>query len=416
MSTNFTNQNFSARPDVLSSFPFSRANELRDNGLLKSEIEGALGPAAKGGSRRNATPVGNAPVQLEAQDQKNKEHADYSIQLPKGHLPQVFSDLSLQINIPDFEGVLAFPLVDITQNKETGTVSLRAAIDTDSTVVVTLNGERSKKHDRFEVHRAGLSILTTTKLARTDFVLASLRAMLSLSEQVYLQIPEIQLDLLLSFEAPLLDTSKMLRRRQIAYRIMVIERATGYEFELPPDISGDEVENIALIYHAIMESSFDWPIDKVTVFLPATEEWLNRMTLVNQLSSFTLGPDPFSKSLFDKQILFGHGTLTVLNKFIEDVEMVQQELARNDGHQVTVVVRSVTGQGRYELSDTPRLPLNAWDSRIQGLINIEDQLDSRLVERYHALAASTLEGLSEQEKTDITTRPDIGEAFLIGDS
>jgi hypothetical protein len=331
-------------------------------------------------------------------------------------LPHSFSDLSLRIDCPDFEGTLTLPIIDVDLEMESGTVVLRTAVDSDSTVVLTLNGELSKGDAKFEIQKVGLNMVTTTKLAHSDFILASLRAMLTLSERVSVQIPEIQLNLDLRFDEPLLEISKMLKRRQIAFRLMVIEESTGIEFELPSDISGDEVENIALIYHAIMDRSFDWPLDSITVFVPATKECIGRLTHANQLSSFTLGPDPISKSLFGKQILLGDGTVTVLNKFIEDSDTVQQELACNDGHQVTVVVRSLTGQGRYELPGAPRLPDNPWDSRTQALINIESQLDSKLVERYHALAASTVEGLSEQEKSDITTRPDIGKAFLIRDS
>lgn len=330
------------------------------------------------------------------------------------HLPNSFSDLSLQIICPDFEGTLALPIIEVNSEMESGTVVLRAAVDSDSTVILTLNGELSKDDDSFQIRQVKLNIETTTKLAHSDFVLASLRAMLTLSDQVYLQIRGINLDLVLSFDAPLLDISKMLRRRQIAYRIMVIERATGNEFELPPDISGEEVENIALIYHAIMESSFDWPVDKLTVFVPADEEWFSRLTFVNQFTSFSLGPDPITKSLFGKQISLGHGTLTVINKFIENLDKSQQELARNDGHAVAVAIRSLSGQGRYELPDAPQLADNPWDEQIRGLIGLENKLDTALTMRYHALAASTLEGLTEEEKIAITTRPRLDDnAFSI---
>ena len=50
------------------------------------------------------------------------------------------------------------------------------------------------------------------------------------------------------------------------------------------------------------------------------------------------------------------------------------------------------------------------------LVDLEPHLDSHLVERYHALAAATLSGLTEEEKAEVTTRPEFGEAFLIADS
>lgn len=416
MSTNLVNQDFSAPPDIWSAVRLTGANELRDNGILRSRIEGAIDPGSKTGVSRYTTSLHRKPSPLESHDQIDEERTGNSIQLRAGNFPQSFSELSLQISISDFDGILALPLIDVDSKMESGVVSLRTAIDKDSALILTLSGELFKEEDRFEIQHVGLSMETTTKLARCDFTLATIRAMLSLSEHVYFQIAEIQLDLGLKFTAPLLDTSKMLRRRQIAYRIMVIERATGYEFELPPDISGEEVENIALVYHAITEGSFDWPVDKVTVFLPATEEWLDRLTSVNKLTSFTLGPDPIVKSLFGKEISLGEGTVTLHDKFIEDIDKIRQELARNDGHVVTAIIRSRIGHGTYDLRGAPRLPEKPWDETIQGLIDLESKLDTALTNLYHALAASTLEGLNEKEKTEITKRSDIGEAFLIDDS
>lgn len=329
------------------------------------------------------------------------------------HLAQSFSEISLQISTPDFGITLSFSITELHPEMESGEVTLRAAIDSESTFVLTLVGELFKEEDKFQIQQVSSNIETTTKLARSDFVLTSLKAALSLAERVYLRIPELQLDLSLKFDMSLLDISQMLRRRQIAYRIMVIEKATGYEFQLPLDILGEQVGDIALIYHAIVERSFDWQIDSITVFFPATEEWLNRLRFVNQFDSFTLGPDPINRTLFGKQISLGEGTVTVLDKYIEDFDKVQRELARNDGHTVPVVIRSLSGHGRYDLPEAPRLFNEPWDEKIQRLIDLEDQLDATLVARYHALAASTLEGLTEEEKAAITARPELDENAFI---
>jgi len=325
------------------------------------------------------------------------------------HLPQSISEISLQIGIPDFECSLELPLTEMIPEMESGKVILRAAIDSDSILILTLIGELFSKEDKFQIKQVGLNIETETKLARSDFVLTSLRAMLSLAEHTYWRIPELQLDLGLKFDDPLLAISQMLRRRQIAYRVMVIEKATGYRFQLPLDISGEEEKEITLIYHAIAERSFDWPINSITVFLPALEEWRQRLLVSNQFNSFTRGPDPITRTLFSKEIFLGEGTLTVEDKSIETFDEVQQELARNDGHTVPVVIRSLTGHGRYDLPEAPRLPDMPWDEKIQGLVDLEVRLDEALVARYHALAASTLEGLTEEEKIAITVRPELDE-------
>jgi hypothetical protein len=321
--------------------------------------------------------------------------------------------IPLQICIPDFKVDLTLSINELKSEMESGEVILKVAIDSNSNFVLTLIGELSRGKDKFQIKQVSLNIETNTRSVRSDFVLASLRVMLSLAEDVYLRIPEFQLDLGLKFEEPLLDISQMLRRRQIAYRIMTIERATGYEFQLPLDISGEEVKNITLIYYAVIHRSFDWPIDSITVFFPATTEWLDRLVFINQFSSFTLGPDPITKTLFGKEIFLGEGTVRVENKLIENFDKVQQELAYNDGHPVAVVIRSLIGHGMYDLPEAPRLPNEPWDEKIQRLVDLEDQLDAVLVRRYHALAASTLEGLTEEEKAAITARPELNEkAFL----
>jgi hypothetical protein len=330
------------------------------------------------------------------------------------HLLPSTSDISLQINIPNFECSLSFPIIELSSELEAGEVIFRAAIDRESTLVITFMGELEEK-EKFQIKQIGLNIETATKLAHSDFTLASIRAMLSLAELVNLQVSELQLNLGLKFEEPLLTISQMLRRRQIAYRIMVIERATGYRFQLPPDISGEEVKNIALIYHAITEGSFVWPIGEVGYGFPATKEVLNRLLSLNQLSSVKFGPHPITVAIFDKIISLGEGYITVEDKVIENFDEVIKELALDDRHIVHVVVRSLSGQGRYDLPEAPRLPDNPWDEKIQGLIALEEQLDETLVARYHALAASTLEGLTEEERIAITARPELDEqAFLPG--
>lgn len=324
--------------------------------------------------------------------------------------------LPVQISIPDFQVDLALPSTELKSEMESGEVILKASIDSDLTLVLTFTGELFREEDKFQIQQVDLNIETTTKLARSDFVFTSLRSVLSLAEHIYLRVPDLQLDLSLKFDEPLLDISQMLRRRQIAYRIMTIERSTGYEFQLPLDISGEQVKNITLIYNAIAHRSFVWPISEIGYGFLAIKGVLSRLLFLNQLSSITFGPHQITIPLFGKPISLGYGYITVEDKTIQNFDKIQEELAREDGHVVNVVVRSLSGQGRYDLPGAPRLPDEPWDEKLQSLIDLEDQLDAALIARYNALAASTLEGLSEDEKAEITARSDIGEAFLIEDS
>jgi hypothetical protein len=194
---------------------------------------------------------------------------------------------------------------------------------------------------------------------------------------------------------------------------MVVEQATGYEFQLPLDIPEEEAKTIALIYYAILYRSFVWPINEIKYELTATKEALNQLLITNQLPSVKFGPHPVIKTLFNKPISLGYGSLIVEDKFIENFDELQQELALDDNHKVDLIVRSLSGQGRYDLPEAPRFPDKPWDERVQNLIDLEDQLDSSLMARYHALAAFTLEGLTEEGKVAITARPELDEnAFL----
>ena len=241
--------------------------------------------------------------------------------------------------------------------------------------------------------------------------------MLGLANEVALRIPDINLDMKLRFEQSLLEISRKLQWRQLAYRLLVIEKATGLEFTLPMQISGNEMGTIAFIYHAIIERSFDWPDETFTLLLPANKEGLDVLSDLTQPISLTFfSPRPISKLLFGKEVLLGQEEVTIQSRRIENLNEVLQELACGDGHLVEVIIRLLDGQIHHNLPEAPRLPDNAWDSNIQSLIDLESQLDHRFAEGYHALAAATLEGLSEEEKAAVTARIDFEDEFVLNDA
>jgi hypothetical protein len=331
-------------------------------------------------------------------------------------IPEAFSNLTLQIDTLSFQNTFVLPLVEISPVWHEGKVVLKIAIDEHSRLAFTLLGEFHGVAAPFTIRQLTLSLDKDSRLASSEFMTVSMWAVLALAEEIHLRMRGQEMDLTFGFDAPLLEISEMLRRRQIAYRVLVIEKATGLHFDLPIEISGEEVEELTLIYHAIVERSFDWPIDKITVFFPATEKWQQQLQSANGQSSFTLGPDPVYKTLFGKELYLGEGTITLLDKSIENLDKVEIELSANDGHEVPVVIRSQTGHGRYQFPMAPRLPNSPWPENIQRLVNLDEQFDSKLFKRYNELAAATLAGLSEDQKIAITARSRIGEAFVIDPS
>lgn len=324
-------------------------------------------------------------------------------------------DMSIEISTPNLGGYFRLELTDLDDSEiEDGRVIVKAAIDANARMVVTLCGESDT--NGFHTKSVSFGFKTAKKTAESDFRLATLRAALSLATQTRVVAPGLGLDLWFRLNESLRDIGEMLKLRQTMDRLMVIERATGTQFKVPSFIVGQDMEAISLLYHAITERAFGWSFEGVlTVFYPASKDVADSLEAWNSSSDFVY-------SCFERQLLFGiefplgEGNITIIDKHIEDFQQVLKELKSDDGHTVTVRVRSRIGLAHYDFPDAPRLPDTAWNADLQMLIDMEGQLDAALMERYNALAAATLAGLNEDEKAEITARPEIGEAFLIDDA
>ena len=328
-------------------------------------------------------------------------------------LPQVESDLRLCFDIPAFQLQFTVSITEIDSDMESGRVVFKAAID-NAILVLTATGKLSRDEDDFKIEHVNLHMERAEENAHADFIVSTIRAVLVLADNVYLRIPDVHIEVILRFDEPLLDISQMLRRRQTDYRIMVIERTIEHEFHLPLDISGDEVHDITLAYRAIVDRSFVWPIDTITVFPRASKEWANTLARLGREKSVPIGPDPFSLELFGRKIELGQARIIIQDAVIENFETAQKELSKEDRQEVPVIIRSTSGQARYDFFGVPEPPAIMWDSYVQKMVELESQLDAALVARYHALAAATLAGLTEEEKKEVTTFPDLDEAFIIG--
>ena len=323
--------------------------------------------------------------------------------------------MSMEISVPNFGGYFRLELTDLDDSEiEDGRVIVKAAIDANARMVVTLCGESDT--NGFRTKSVSFGFETAKKTAESDFRLATLRAALSLATQTRLVAPGLGLDLWFRLNESLRDIGEMLKLRQTMDRLMVIERATGTQFKVPSFIVGQDMEAINLLYHAITERAFGWSFEGVlTVFYPASKDVADSLGSWNSSSDFVY-PCFERQLLFGNEVPLGEGNITIIDKHIEDFEQVLKELKSDDGHTVTVRVRSRIGLAHYDFPDAPRLPDTGWNADLQMLIDMEGQLDAALMERYNALAAATLAGLNEDEKAEITARPEIGEAFLIDDA
>lgn len=314
----------------------------------------------------------------------------------------------LKISIADFHFDLSSSISSIALADTFNGYIIEAPVYGDVSVVIHLIG-KSVEQDKFQVEEVSIRVEFQPESSQSDFIASTIFAIISLADDVRLHIPEVDLDLSLKFQYSLPEVSLLLQRRQLSYRFMVVERATSYKFKLPPEVSGTDVENLAFIYYAIVERSFVFPFRTMTYpAIPATENYLEQITNLSRKSSIVVGPEPLYKTLLGKTIPLGNeSTWIIENALIENFDQVQKELASGDGHSVEVTIRSLNGRARYNLPTAPLLLHNPWSAPLQKLINLEFDLDMRLAERYHALAAATLADLSDEERVAITTRPEL---------
>lgn len=317
---------------------------------------------------------------------------------------------SLIAAIPDFNLELSTFITNVSRQIEARDMvgyTIEADVYKDVDLIVNLLGNLIE--DTFKIEEVSLNTNFSNETAESDFIASTLLAAIELSKEVFLRMPDIEFDLKVSFQSLPLEISRMLQRRQFAYRIMVIERATGYKFNLPSEILAKDVENVAFIYQAIINRSFIFPFSSVTYpNVPATQENLEQFTELSTKSFIVFADSkPIKRTILGKDISLGEGSFVIQNAAIDDWEKVKEELSRADNHPVEIVIRSLSGQAEYDLPLAPKLPRAAWTSFVQTLIDLDAGLDKRLVERYHHLAAATLNGFSDEEKQIAVERPDL---------
>src|SRR2546423_1015850 len=319
------------------------------------------------------------------------------------------TEASLQIMIPEVNYRLSAPLLEVAAVSDAPKLMAQAFIDGNVQMALAFSGRFIESGEVLQIEQTFVQVKPLEETARAEFVASTLNALHPLAQKVRLAIPEIDLDLTLHFDLPLLDISRLLQARQTAYRLMVIETATGHQVTLPPHFSSEDMTAIIFAFRAITERSFDWQFDPYGLTFRANGNGLNQLMQIHQSASATFIIGKEEVIILDQPILLGNTKVTVADAVIEDFDQVKHALEKLDDSLVQVVIRSASGCARLELADAPHLPNNPWPANIQTLVDLESQLDARLVSRYHALAAATLEGLTEEEKAAVTARPELDE-------
>lgn len=326
------------------------------------------------------------------------------------------SNLSLLINAPEILYGLEAPIIDcpiIEDNR----ITARFIVDENVYLDLNLIGQSMEQENKFKSGQFSLFYHIEERRPRAHFVADTLMAVMGLAGRFDLKISEPEVSTNLNFELPLLEISKMLHRKQTAYRLMVIEEATGKQFLLPSVISEKEIQNIAFVYHAIVDRSFVWAGGSFNSSIPATQENASQFApIIAQL------PQPFkwsapveslNETVLGQSINLGRAIVTMEDAIVENLDNIQAQLDARDGRPITLEIRSLSGQDKYEFTKPPHPSGIFREPKIQALIDLKPYLDAAITERYHALAAATLADLTEEEKKDMTTFPDLDESFIV---
>jgi hypothetical protein len=327
-------------------------------------------------------------------------------------------DLSLTIEVPAFGVKLIGDISNLRFDQDYSTVVFDSPIDANVFAQLTLHNERSNGgRDDLRIKNVSLRLEIANHDARTHFVSDSLYAMLGLAGPIRISVRNLKMDLGLNFNIAMREISKFLQLRQLEFGLMVIGKACNIDFEIPPHISGEEVNSISFSYHAILMRQFEWRVNEIVQPTPATEEmlfWFDNLKPVSPdegVYKLMFGPSSITKSVLGHEVALGQQTVFLDDAHIENHDQVRNRLARNDGEIVPIRIVPRSRKGKYVFTGTPSLPNQPWDDRIDALVALEQLLDERLTSRYHQLAKSTLSDLTTSEIESVLARPDLPEEF-----
>jgi hypothetical protein len=317
---------------------------------------------------------------------------------------------SVKFNLKDFDYGFDLDLVDFDWEEFSPIAQLKLKLTDDVFVKLVLTGIWEKQENQaepvFQLNDVGVDLENKSEIPLSNFVAVTFWAMLGLSKNCSVSIQSIKYNFNLAFDIPVNKISDLLQERQLAYRLLVIEKALKISLPFPRrPIDGLEVENISFSYHVIIEKEFNWLCNKLTFFPTATSE--NQNLLPKTDSTFPL----VFPTLNEERLVFGQ--LINLGRFMIEVNQAKvtnyseakEELLKFDGKQVKVIIKSVDGIMRYNSTASPALPKNAFSKDIQKLIDLESNLIDAVFEKHVNSYSNAFEGLSDQQIEVLTERP-----------
>jgi len=315
---------------------------------------------------------------------------------------------SFEIEFSEFDFNFKLEIIEIQNDFSSNEITLFLKFNR-NIIKAVLNGYW-KENEGFYLQGLSLGIERQGETPTSGFLLKTLWAMFGLSSKFKIKIPDFKYEFTTSFDVPLDGASDGLSHRQIAYRLMVIEKTLRVKLPFPKGfINGEDIESIAFCYHAIVNREFEWFAILRNIPWTANRESLAWLPNTSEPESVTFRPEFVSKTIFGFDLPLGIMTGKIEKAVIDNYEEVKNNLSKLDGEIVNVEQRSVNGKIKMISLDVPSLPQNAWSKEIQKLVDLESKLDEMLLDKYFNLASSTLDGLTQEQKEAITERPKLEE-------
>jgi len=298
-------------------------------------------------------------------------------------------EFTLSIELPEFGWKLTGEIVHLESTDNYSEITLGTIVDIGITASLTIRSEPSTGPDEnLQIKEASLSFQVAEHRAQSLFITDTLYSMLGLGGPVRVLIPSINLDLSLRFNVALSDLSELLQRRKMYFGLLVIEKATGKEFQVPEYISGADMSAIFFTTRAILDRRFIWRVNEIVQPTPANDETLkwfqNLRPSTPDIPAFKMvfGPTASHQVVFGQEIFLGPQTVLIEDAVIEDRMRVAAELESRSGRLIPVRIKPLSRVGSYIFTDPPALPNEAWDQNIRHFIELDHTLSQSLMNRY----------------------------------
>jgi hypothetical protein len=177
-------------------------------------------------------------------------------------------EFTLSIELSSFDAKLTGEIVHLESTDNYTEITFKSIVDVGVTASLTIHSEASAGPDEnLRIKQASLRFQVSENRARPLFIADTLYSMLGFGGPVRVLIPKVNLDISLQFNVALSDLSDLLQRRKMYFGLMVIEKATGKEFQVPEYISGEDMSTILFSARAILDRCARGGIERVRVGL-----------------------------------------------------------------------------------------------------------------------------------------------------